>query len=62
MYSVPCKELIGFVHKTKVAVVKLSTIGVPVIPMFFANGIFFCWRSRVWEVLINDDDENVVVV
>lgn len=22
--------------------------------MFFANGMFFCTRSRVWEALVND--------
>lgn len=26
----------------------------PLVPMFFANGIFFCRWSRVWEVLVND--------
>lgn len=34
--------------------VRLTTIGMSVVPMFFANGIFFCRRSRVWEVLVND--------
>ncbi|XP_062617901.1 uncharacterized protein LOC134279506 [Saccostrea cucullata] len=34
--------------------VKLFTIGMPLVPMFFANGRFFCRQSRVWLVLVND--------
>lgn len=42
------------VGRQKLLLVKLTTIGIPLVPMFFANGIFFCRRSRVWEVLVND--------
>lgn len=49
----------GCVHRSAVGrqnflLVKLTTIGMSLVPMFFTNCIFFCRQSRVWEVLIND--------